>query len=103
MCQYIMDNDIRPIIIDVVEKIIIHIECKKMVSFNDFNNTIFNVQSINDKEYYNDITAIWWSSVDYFNFQVNYKNDILHFIYNYKNNYNTILSVKDAITLFNKS
>ena len=103
MCQYIMDNDIRPIIIDVVEKIIIHIECKKMVSFNDFHNTIFNVQSINDKEYYNDITAIWWSSVDYFNFQVNYKNDILHFIYNYKNNYNTILSVKDAITLFNKS
>ena len=103
MCQYIMDNNIRPIIIDVLEKIIIHIEDKKTVSFNEDYNTIFNIQSINDKEYYNDITAIWWSSVDYFNFQVTYKNDILHFIYNYKNNYNTILSVKDAITLFNKS
>jgi hypothetical protein len=98
-----MDNNIRPIIIDVLEKIIIHIEDKKTVSFNEDYNTIFNIQSINDKEYYNDITAIWWSSVDYFNFQVTYKNDILHFIYNYKNNYNTILSVKDAITLFNKS
>ena len=98
MCQYIMDNDIRPIIIDVVEKIIIHIECKKMVSFNDFHDVII-IQSIDNKEYYHDKTAIWWSHIDYFYFKLLAKNELLYFIDYHKINSNVNLSAKDAITL----
>lgn len=85
-----MDHDIIPII---------NIECKKTVTFNEYYNTIFIVQSIDDKEYYSDKTTIWWKNTDYFHFRTVAKYEILNFIRNYKKDSSLDLSVKDAISM----
>jgi hypothetical protein len=95
-----MNNDIRPIINDVLETIIHNIKDKKAVSFNEYHNTIFIIESIDDKEYYSNKNDIWWSSVDYIYFRIISKHEILHLIQNYNNNNSNLnLSVKDAIRL----
>ena len=93
-----MNHHITPIINDVLETIITHIEDKKTVSFNDFHDVII-IQSIDNKEYYHDKTAIWWSRIDYFHFKLLAKNELLYFIDYHKINSNVNLSAKDAITL----
>jgi len=94
-----MNHHITPIINDVLETIITHIEDKKTVSFNEYHNTIFIVEPIDNKEYYHDKTAIWWSHIDYFHFKLLAKNELLYLIDYHKINSNVNLSAKDAITL----
>lgn len=94
-----MDHDVIPIINDVMETIIIIIECKKTVSFNENYNTIFIVEPIDDKKYYSDKTTIWWTNTDYFDFRIVAKYEILNFIRNYKKDSSLDLSVKDAISM----
>jgi hypothetical protein len=94
-----MDHDVRPIINDVMETIIINIECKKTVTINENYNTIFIIEPIDDKEYYSDKTTIWWKNTDYFHFRIVAKYEILNFIRNYKKDSNLDLSVKDAILM----
>jgi hypothetical protein len=94
-----MDHDVRPIINDVMESIIIHIEDKKTVSFNENYNTIFIIQSIDDKEYYHNKRDIWWSSIDFFHIRIEFRHEVLDYIEYYKNNSNINLSLRDAMTL----
>jgi hypothetical protein len=97
-----MDHDVTLIINEVIETIIVNIECKKTVTFNENYNTNFIIQSIDDNDYYHDKSAIWWSSIDYSNIYLLYKDELFHFIQNYKKNSDVNLSVKDAIRLLNQ-
>ena len=94
-----MDHDVRPIINDVMESIIIHIEDKKTVSFNENCNTIFIIQSIDDKEYYHNKRDVWWSNIDFFYIRIDFRHEVLDYIEYCKNNSNTNLSLRDAMTL----
>ena len=95
-----MDHDVRPIINDVMENIIKKIvDCKKQVTFNEYHNTIVIIQSIDDKEYYHDKSAIWLSNIDYFHFRIRFRHEVLGCIEYYKSNLHIHLSVKDAIRL----
>jgi hypothetical protein len=93
-----MDHDVTPIINDVMETIIINIECKKTVTINENYNTVFIIQSIDDEDYYNK-RDIWWSSIDFFHIRLQFRDEVLDCIKNYKNNSNTKLSLRDALTL----
>jgi len=103
MC--IMYHDITAIINDVLETIVIIIEDnnnnsnKKTVTINENYNTVFIIQSIDNKEYYHNKYDIWWSSIDIFHFKLFAKNELLYFIDYHKINSNVNLSAKDALTL----
>jgi folate-dependent tRNA-U54 methylase TrmFO/GidA len=97
-----MNHNIIPIVNDVLETIIANIERKKTVSFYDFHNTIFIVEPIDDEEYYSNKYDIWWSKEDYSNIHLLYKDELFHFIQDYKKNMDVKLTVKDAIRLLNQ-
>ena len=94
-----MDNNIKPIINNLIETIILHIEYKKIVSFNESHNTIFMIQSNDDTDYYLNKCDLWWSKLDYSQFQLLAKHEVLYFIEFYKINLHINLSVKEAIVL----
>lgn len=100
-----MDHSITKIINDIIQDIIINIEysvlCdtnEKHVTFHDFHDVII-IQSIDDIEYYSNKCDLWWSNLDYYQFRLFSKNEVLYFIEYYKNNSNIDISVKEAISL----
>ena len=96
-----MNDNIIPIVEEIVEEIITNIETcnkNKTVSFCE-RSVIFIIESIDDLEYYQDKPNLWWSKMDYFYFRILAKHEILNFIRNYKKNSNIDLSVKNAITM----
>jgi hypothetical protein len=96
-----MNDNIIPIVEEIVEEIITNIETcnkNKIVSFSHLHD-IFIIESIYDNEYYYDKPNLWWSKMDYFYFRILAKHEILNFIRNYKKNSNIELSVKDAMTM----
>lgn len=100
--MHIRNENINNIVNNVIESIITSIEfdndCykKQTVRFDNFVD-IYYIPSIYDNNYYSNKNDVWWSELDYYNFNFFAKNELLQFMNQQEKNNNLRMSIREAM------
>jgi hypothetical protein len=98
----IRNENINNLVNDIIENIISTIEFENVYSkktkviFDDFID-IYYIPSIYDDNYYSNKNDIWWSELDYYNFNFIAKNEIIQTIREQEKNNNIHMSLREAM------